>query len=271
MTSSAPYVTEIAGGVATVTLSRPEVHNAFDDDLIRRLTLELQGMDRDPVVRVVVLAAEGKSFSAGADLNWMKRVAEFSREENIEDARGLAGLMAALAQLSKPTIAQVQGSAFGGGVGLIAACDIAIAARGAVFSLTEVKLGIVPAAIGPFVINAMGARQAMRYMLTAERFDADRACELGLVHEVVEADDLAPRVRAIADMLLANGPRALGEVKNLVGYVVGNPVDETLMAQVAGHIARVRASAEGREGMAAFLEKRDPNWIPTRLKKPGGD
>ncbi len=261
MNTSAPFITEIAGGVATVTLQRPEVHNAFDDELVARLTRELQGLSRDTVVRVVILAATGKSFSAGANVNWMKRMAEFGQEENLEDAKSLAGLMFTLNSLRKPTIAAVQGSAFGGGVGLIAACDIAIAAEDAQFALTEVKLGVLPAAVGPYVISAMGARQATRYMLTGERFDAARAMEVGLVTEVTTRDNVLPRAKEFAAMLMDNGPRAMGEVKNLVRYVVGHERDEALMAQTAGHIARVRASTEGREGLAAFLEKRKPNWV----------
>lgn len=260
-TSSAPYITEIAGGVATVTLTRPDIHNAIDDDLIARLTREFQGLSRDQVVRVVILAATGKSFCAGADINWMKRMAEYGAEENLEDAKALAGLMYTLGSLRKPTIAAVQGSAFGGGVGLIAACDIAIAAKDAEFALTEVKLGIIPAAVGPYIVSALGPRQATRYMLTGERFGADRAKELGLVHEVADKADVLPMAKTMAQLLLQNGPRAMGEVKNLVRYVIGHELNEALMAQTAGHIARVRASHEGREGLSAFLEKRKPNWV----------
>lgn len=261
MNSSAPFITEIAGGIATVTLKRPEIHNAFDDELINRLNRELQGLGRDPVVRVVILASTGKSFSAGADVNWMRRMAEFGQEENLEDAKALAGLMFTLYSLRKPTVAAVQGSAFGGGVGLVAACDIAVAATEAKFALTEVKLGIIPAAVGPYVISALGPRQATRYMLTGERFGAERARELGLVHEVLEPDQVLPRAKELAGVLLENGPRAMAEVKNLVRYVHGHEIDEALMAQTAGHIARVRASNEGREGLAAFLEKRKANWV----------
>ena len=191
----------------------------------------------------------------------MKRVAEFGHEENLEDAKGLAGLMFTLASLRKPTIAAVQGPAFGGGVGLVAACDIAVAAEQAEFALTEVKLGILPAAIGPYIVSAIGPRQATRYMLTGERFDAARALELGLVTEVTEQGNVLSRAKEFAGMLMENGPRAMGEVKNLVRYVQGHERNEALMAQTAGHIARVRASGEGREGLAAFLEKRKPSWI----------
>lgn len=260
MSTSAPFITDIQGSTATVTLNRPEIHNAFDDQLIRRLTQEFQGLGQDQVVRVVILAATGDSFCAGADINWMRRMADYDHEGNLEDAKSLSGLMFTLASLRKPTIAVVQGPAFGGGVGLVAACDLAIASTDAKFALTEVKLGIVPAAVGPYVVSAIGPRQASRYMLTGEVFDAARALEIGLVNEVVDADQVMDRARQFADMLLENGPRAMGEVKNLIRYVDGRARDEALMAQTAGHIARVRASQEGREGLAAFLEKRKPSW-----------
>ena len=264
MDTSAPYVTEIAGnGIATITLRRPDVHNAFDDDMIKRLTLELMGLGRDPVVRVVVLAAEGKTFCAGADLNWMKRSAGFSYEENLGDAHALATLMKTLYEIRKPTVAAVQGNAFGGGVGLMAACDIVVAAESAKFALSEVKLGIIPAAISPFVFAAMGPRQARRYMLSAEVMDAQTARDLGLVHEVVPDGAAFDRASEFASLMLKNGPCALAEVKNLARYVAGHPVDETLVAQTSGHIARVRYSDEGQEGITAFLEKRKPNWIKT--------
>lgn len=262
MITSAPYITEIAGnGIATITLRRPDVHNAFDDRMISRLTLELLGLGRDPVIRVVVIAAEGKSFSAGADLNWMKRSVDFTPDENLEDAQALTGLMKTLHDLKKPTIAAVQGNAFGGGVGLIAACDIVVASEAAKFALTEVKLGIIPAAISPYLISAMGPRQAKRYMLTGEAMTAAEARHVGLVHEVVAQDQVGPRAQELAELLLRNAPRAMAEVKNLVGYVAGHPINETLVAQLAGHIARVRAGQEGQEGISAFLEKRKPAWI----------
>lgn len=260
MNTSAPFITEMSGGIATITLNRPEVHNAFDDDVVRRLTREIQGLAQSTVIRAVVMASTGPSFCAGADINWMRRVADYDQEENLEDAKALAGLNFALSSLRKPTIAAVQGNAFGGGVGLIAACDIAIAVDSAEFALTEVTLGIIPAAIGPYVVSAIGPRQAARYMLTGERFDARRAMEIGLITEVVAADGLTARVGEFTEMLLANGPRAMGEVKNLIRYVDGRMTDEALMAQTAGHIARVRASQEAREGLAAFLEKRKPDW-----------
>ena len=248
-------------GRATVTLNRPDVHNAFDDHLIRLLTRELEALDRDPSVRVVVLAAAGKSFSAGADLNWIKRTADYSEAENLADAKALAGLMKTLSGLSKPSVAAVQGAAYGGGVGLIACSDIAIASETAVFSLSEVKLGLIPAVISPYVIAAIGQRQAHRYMLSAERFDAREALRIGLVHQVTTAEGLEAGVGHMVETLLANGPEAMAETKKLIAAVAGRPRDDTLIADTAARIARVRGSEEGREGVAAFLEKRQPGWI----------
>ncbi len=261
--TTAPLITDISGhGVATITLRRPDVHNAFDDELIERLRRELLGLENDHSVRVVVLAAEGKSFSAGADLNWMKRMAAYDRAENLEDAKNLGKLMATLYRMRQPTVALVQGPAYGGGVGLVACCDIAIASEAAHFCLSEVRLGLIPAVIGPYVIEAIGERQATRYMMTAEKFSAERARELGLVHEVVPADKLTEKRNEIVDALLKGGPRALSEVKNLVSYATTSATqDEKVVRDTAGHIARVRATDEGQEGVAAFLEKRKPTWV----------
>ncbi len=250
-----------ADGRATVTLNRPDVHNAFDDHLIQLLTRELEALDRDPSVRVVVLAAAGKSFSAGADLNWIKRTADYSEAENLADAKALAGLMKTLSGLSKPSVAAVQGAAYGGGVGLIACSDIAIASETAGFSLSEVKLGLIPAVISPYVIAAIGERQAHRYMLSADRFDAREALRIGLVHQVTAAEGLEAGVGHMVETLLANGPEAMAETKKLIAAVAGRPRDDTLIADTAARIARVRGSEEGREGVAAFLEKRKPGWI----------
>lgn len=259
--AEAPIITDIRpDGRATVTLNRPAVHNAFDEDTISRLTMELGALERDPEVRVVVLAATGKSFSAGADLNWMKRTVGFSAAENLADAEAMAGLMMALDRLAKPTVAAVQGDAFGGGVGLIACCDIAVATEGARFALSEVKLGLVPAVISPYVIAAIGERQARRYMLSAERFDALEARRIGLVHEVVATGALEGAVDGLARALRANGPAAMAEVKDLIRSVARRPLDDKLAGDTAARIARIRASAEGREGLAAFLEKREPDW-----------
>lgn len=261
--TTAPLITEISGrGVATVTLRRPDIHNAFDDVLIERLRRELQGLANDPVVRVVVLAADGKSFSAGADLNWMKRMSGYERAENIEDAKNLGKLMSTLHRMPQPTVAIVQGPAYGGGVGLVAACDIAIASDAASFCLSEVRLGLIPAVIGPYVVAAIGEREAMRYMLTAEKFSANEAQRIGLVHDVVPADKMKDRRNEVINDLLKGGPKALSEVKNLISYITKSATqDEKVVRDTAGHIARVRATDEGQEGVSAFLEKRKPGWV----------
>ncbi len=248
-------------GVATVTLNRPEVHNAFDDALIAELTATLRTLAADPAVRLVVLTGAGKSFSAGADLGWMKRMAAYSEAENLADARALAALMRTLDGLDRPTVALVQGPAYAGGVGLVACCDVAICADGASFALTETRLGLIPAVIGPYVVAAIGARAARRYCLTAERFDAAEALRLGLVHQVVPADALAAAGEKIVATLLACAPNALREAKALVRRVAHGPVDEAMVEDTAGRIARIRVGPEGREGIAAFLEKRKPSWV----------
>jgi len=249
-------------GVATLRLNRPEVHNALDGALIAALTDALGQVDADPAVRTVLLAANGQSFSAGADLQWMRRMAEASEAENEADARALAELMRRLDRLSKPAVAAVQGPVFGGGVGLVACCDIAIAADTAVFALSEVRLGLIPAVVSPYVIAAIGPRAARRYFLTAERFDAAEALRLGLVHRVVPAAELTTATDRLLAMLAEGGPRAQAEAKRLIADVTGRPIDAALIDDTAGRIARIRASAEGREGIAAFLSKRKPSWIP---------
>jgi methylglutaconyl-CoA hydratase len=258
-----PCDVTVRDAVATVTLNRPEIHNAFDETLIARLTAAFVSLDDNPDVRVVVLAAAGKSFCAGADLNWMKRMAAFGPEENLADAQALAAMLRALYALSKPTIARVAGAAYGGGVGLVAACDIAIAVPEATFALSEAKLGLIPATIGPYVIEAIGARQARRYFLTAERFAAADALRIGLVHEVVPRDQLDARIDALIAMLKGAGPTAQLECKALVRGVAHRPIDEDVIDGTAEHIAAVRASPEGREGVAAFLGKRPAAWIRT--------
>jgi methylglutaconyl-CoA hydratase len=256
--------TEIQRGIATVRMNRPDVHNAFDDHLIAELTTELRRLDQAPEVRVVVLAASGKSFSAGADLNWMQRMAKYSEAENLRDAVAMAGLMRALHGMHKPTIARVQGAAFGGGVGLVACCDIAVAAAEASFSLSEVRLGLLPAGISPYVIAAIGEREARRYFLTAERFGAAEARRIGLVHEVTAGDRLDEEVKHFADHLVKGGPNALAVAKKLIADVARRPLDDALMEETARRIASIRVSQEGREGLSAFLEKRPPAWT----KKP---
>jgi methylglutaconyl-CoA hydratase len=253
-------LTAIEGDVATVTLNRPERHNAFDDGMIDELTAAFSSLSGRPEVRVVQLAAAGESFSAGADLDWMRRVASYSEEQNRADAERLARLLHLIGTMPKPTLALVQGAAYGGGVGLIAACDIVLAAEGARFGLTEVRLGLVPAVISPYVIGAVGPRWARRLFLTAERFDAALAERIGLVHEVVPAARLATRGAEIAAMLKEGAPRAQAESKALVAQVAGDFADEFLIGHTSALIARMRAAPEGREGIAAFLEKRKPNW-----------
>jgi methylglutaconyl-CoA hydratase len=253
-------LTAIDGDMATITLNRPERHNAFDDGMIAELTAAFSSLSARSEVRVVQLGAAGESFSAGADLDWMRRVAGYSEEQNRVDAERLARLLHLIATLPKPTVALVQGAAYGGGVGLIAACDIVIAAEGARFGLTEVRLGLVPAVISPYVIGAVGPRWARRLFLTAERFDAALAERIGLVHEVVPGDRLAARGDEIAAMLREGAPKAQAESKALVEQVAGAGADEFLIGHTSALIARMRAAPEGREGIAAFLEKRKPNW-----------
>jgi methylglutaconyl-CoA hydratase len=255
-------LTEVDGNVGILTLNKAPRHNAFDEQLIAEITEGLRELELDTRVRAVVLSSTGKSFCAGADLNWMKRAAGYSQEENLRDANRLAELMSTLNELSKPTIARVQGPAYGGGVGLIAACDIAVGTYDAVFSLSEVKLGIVPAVISPYVLAAIGERYSRRYMLTAERFSAAEAYRIGLLHELVPGEEqLDEAIAEILDSLLANGPQAQAECKTLIRIVAGQPIDEATIAETAQRITRVRASPEGREGLAAFLDKRQPNWI----------
>ena len=254
---------EHQGPLGLVTMNRPERHNAFDDALIVELTDALRAMEAEDAVRIVVLAGAGKSFSAGADLGWMKRMAGFSKDENQRDAMQLGALMRTLAHLRKPTIARVQGAAYGGGAGLVACCDVAVASQHASFAFSEVKLGLIPAVISPYVIGAIGERAARRYFLTGERFDAGEAWRLGLVNELA-ADDagMDERLNDIVEALLACGPVAQREAKELVRAVAGRPVTSELIQDTAERIARVRASPEGREGVSAFLEKRRASWVP---------
>ena len=249
------------GGVASVWMNRPDVHNAFNEQLIAELTAACQALDADDAVRVVVLAGRGKSFSAGADLNWMRRAAEASVEANLADARKLAGMLRSLAEMNKPTIARVHGAALGGGMGLASACDICVAGEGAVFATSEVRFGIIPSAISPYVIRAIGARQASRYFQTAERISAARARELGLAHEVVAADALDAKVAEIVTALLQGGPRSQGAAKALIRAVADQPVSDALVEDTARRIATLRATPEAREGLGAFLDKRPASWV----------
>lgn len=254
---------EHQGPIGLITLNRPERHNAFDDALIAELTDALRAMEGDDTVRIVVLGGAGKSFSAGADLNWMKRMAGFSKDENQRDAMQMGALMRTLAHLRKPTIARVQGAAYGGGVGLVACCDIAVGTQSATFALSEAKLGLIPAVISPYVIAAIGERAARRYFMTAERFDAAEAWRLGLLHDIAPDEaEMDARLNEIVDALLQCGPVAQREAKELVRAVAGRPVTSELIQDTAERIARLRASPEGREGVNAFLEKRRAAWVP---------
>ncbi len=249
-------------GRATITMNRPELHNAFNESLVANMTASLRQLDRNPAVRLVVLAANGKSFSAGADLNDMRRMADNSREQNLADAKGIAELMRTLNAISKPTVALVQGAAYGGGVGLTSCCDIAIATERATFCVSEVKLGLIPAVISPYVLAAIGARAARRYFATAEIITAGEAYRLGLVHEVVaDEQELAAVSERVTAQLLKNGPSAMAAAKKLIATVSGRPVDDNLIADTAALMADRRASTECREGLSAFLEKRSPAWV----------
>ena len=253
----------IADKVATVTLNRPELRNAFNEHAIAELALAFDELGRNEMVRAIVLAANGPAFCAGADLNWMKKMAGYSHEENQEDALRLADMLRTIYLCPKPTVAKVQGDCYAGGMGLVAACDIVVALDTAGFCLSEVKLGLIPATISPYVIKAMGEQAARRYFLTAERFDALDARRIGFAHEVVAADALDATVAGIARALVNNSPNAVKEAKTLVRDIVGKPVDDALLLDTAGRIAAIRASLEGREGVASFLEKRKPTWLQT--------
>ena len=249
-------------GVATVTIDRPARHNALSSAVVAELTAIMAGLHEDASVRAVVLAASGPTFCAGADIGEMRRAADAAPADNEREARCLASLLLQLDGLAHPTVAGVQGDAFGGALGLIAACDVAVAAEGARFALTEVRLGIVPAMISPFVVRAIGARQARRYFLTGERFGAAEAGRLGLVHVVAPAETLDEAVAGVVGELLRGAPAAQAEAKRLVRRVTGRSDDEdrALGAETAAWIARLRALEEGREGLGAFLERRPPAW-----------
>lgn len=247
-------------GTARVTLNRPDVHNAMNEELIADLTQVLMTLDADPAVRVVVLTGAGRSFCAGGDLNWMRRTADYSFDENLTDALGLGDMLRTLNELGKPTIALVNGAAYGGGVGVVSCCDIVLALDSAKFCLSEVKLGLLPATISPYVVRKMGENQARRYFLTAEVFSAVQAQELGMVHEVLNPKDMDAAVEKMLDALYCGGPAALAATKDLIFRVAEGPVDGELVAYTARRIAEVRATDEGKEGASAFLEKRLPSW-----------
>jgi methylglutaconyl-CoA hydratase len=249
-----------ARGVATISLNRPAIHNAFDDRLIADLTASLRRLEGDPAVRVVILTGNGKSFSAGGDLAWMQRMAGYSEAENYADAMALAEMLRTLNELRKPTVARVNGAAFAGGLGLVCCCDVAVAAEAAIFSISEVRLGLVPATISPYVVAAIGERAARRYFLTGERFSAAEAQRIGLVHEVAPGDALDARVEDIVAALLEGATGAEARSKRLIAEIAFRPVTPALISLTARAIAEARASAEGREGLAAFFAKRKPAW-----------
>jgi methylglutaconyl-CoA hydratase len=246
--------------IAALTLNRPVIHNAFDDALIREVTTALRDLEKNTELRALVLASTGPSFSAGADLQWMKRMSSASMEANQRDAEELSGMLRRLQLFPRPTIAVVQGAAYGGGVGLIAACDIAIASELASFSLSEVKLGLIPSVIGPYVMAAIGERQARRYFLSAEKFTAAEALRIGLVHEVVAPDAMARTLERITDSVLLGGPKAQVAAKRLINDIAGKPIVPEMLDDTARRIAAIRSGEEGKEGVAAFLDKRKPNW-----------
>jgi methylglutaconyl-CoA hydratase len=255
-------ITRRAPGVAQLNMARPAVFNAFDETMIGEMDAAFEQLIKDPEVRVIVLAGEGKHFSAGADLQWMQRASAATREWNLQDARRFAGMLARIDTSHKPVVARVQGAALGGGVGLACACDIAIAADMATFAVSEAKFGILPAVIGPYLINAVGKRQARRLALTTERIGASEAAQMGMVHQVVAAAELDAAVdRAVANLLIG-GPTAHGEIKRLFAQLAVGPVTAEAIELTAQTISRVRGTDEAREGFAAFLGKRPATWIP---------
>ena len=250
-----------SGPVARITLTMPEIRNAFSDEVIQAITEAFADVGARADVRAVVLAAEGPAFCAGANLNWMRRMSDYTREENLADASKLAAMLRTIAECPKPTIARVQGDVYAGGMGLVAGCDMAVSVDTAWYCLSEVKIGLAPATISPYVIRAMGARAAQRYFLTAERFTAAEAHRIGFVHEVVTADALDAKVDELLKALTSASPAAVVACKTLVADVVGRDIDEGLIAYTVEAIADIRASAEGREGVQAFLNKRKPAWL----------
>jgi methylglutaconyl-CoA hydratase len=259
-----PYQTlqvSVNGALATITLDRPDVRNAFNETMIADLTQAFDSLGSNDAVRAIVLEANGPAFCAGADLNWMKKMARHTHAENLADAQQLAVMLRTIYACLKPVVAKVQGDCYAGGMGLVAACDIVVAAEEVHFCLSEVTLGLIPATISPYVIKAIGEQAARRYFLTAERFDAREARRIGLAHEVVAASELDGKVGAITKALVANSPHAVRQAKILVRDVAGRPVTDALVQDTAERIAQIRASGEGREGVLSFLEKRKPGWL----------
>jgi len=254
--------TTLQQGVAVIWLNRPELRNAMNATLIAELTDAVSAAADDDAVRAIVLAGRGKAFCAGADLNWMREAAQYDAQRNEEDAARLAALLRTIAQAPKPTIARVHGPAYAGGLGLVCACDVAVASVDASFCLSEVRIGLIPSMISPYVLRAMGPRAASRWFLTAEVFDAAEAYRMGLVQLIAPAEELDGEVNALLGALVQGGPRALAAAKALIRDVAHRPIDDALTRETAARIARIRASDEGREGIASFLEKRRPRWFP---------
>ena len=252
----------IQEGVQTITLSRPEVRNAFNDEVILELKNAFLAVAQNASVRCVVLAADGAAFCAGADLNWMRRMADYTRADNLADASVLAAMLRAIYECPQPTIARVQGDVYAGGMGLVAACDMAVSVDSAHYCLSEVKLGLIPATISPYVTRAMGARAAHRYFLTAERFSAQEAHRIGLVHEVTTAETLDAKMNELTHALVSASPNATRVCKKLVQDVAEREVNDALVRMTVEGIADIRASSEGKEGVQSFLQKRKPNWLP---------
>ena len=266
MTYETIQLQKTPAGIALVWLNRPEVRNAFNEAMIAELSDAFAAVDGDASARAMVLAGRGPAFCAGADLNWMKKMSGYTFEQNHEDALGLARMLHALHAMRKPTVARVHGAAFAGGMGLVAACDVAVAGQSAEFCLSEVKLGLVPATISPYVIAAMGERAAYRYMLTAERFPAAEAYRIGFVQEICIDEELDGTVNALLGHLVAGGPAAHAATKDLIRAVARRPLSEDLIGDTATRIATVRASDEGKEGIRSFLEKRKPAWAAETAK-----
>jgi methylglutaconyl-CoA hydratase len=252
----------IEGTVARIWLDQPDTRNAFDDVVIAELTQAFAQAGAAPEVRAVVLGAHGSAFCAGANLNWMRRMADYTREENLADAGKLAEMLRTIAECPKPTIARVQGDVYAGGMGLVAACDMAVSVEAAWFCLSEVKIGLIPATVSPYVMRAMGTRASQRWFLTAERFTAAEAHRIGFVHEVVAAEDaLDAKVDELLKALVGASPAAVGACKTLVADIAGRDIDAALIARTVEGIADIRASEQGREGVQAFLQKRKPSWL----------
>ena len=249
------------GGTAVIHLNRPDVRNAFNETTIAELTAVFSALGAEPDLRAIVLAARGPAFCAGADLNWMKKMAGYTREENRADAAQLAEMLRTIYTCPKPVVAKIQGDCYAGAMGLVAVCDIAVAVEEANFCLSEVKLGLIPATISPYVIKAMGENAARRYFLTAERFTAQEALRIGFVHKVVKSAELDGAVADLIRHLTSASPNAVREAKKLVRDIAGAPLNAELIADTAERIAAIRASDEGREGVRSFLEKRKPGWL----------